>query len=286
MANTLVTTPIFNTGALDALSARAADFLTGAPFPHIVVDGLFNPEFLLEVERAYYPHGDKRWYRFADQSREVKLSLNEEDHMPLAVQQILRELNSAPFLKRLSALTGVEALIPDPYYYGGGMHQIERGGKLAIHADYDKHPLLKLDRRLNLLVYLNEDWEDEYGGHFELWDKSMQQCVKRVAPLFNRMVIFLTDDFSYHGHPDPLKCPAGRARKSLALYYYTCGRPDSELSAQAGHSTLFKERPDERFKEPRFQGLKQSLERLNYVLRRRAPRPLVRLWKRLRKRKE
>ena len=123
------------------------------------------------------------------------------------------------------------------------MHQIVRGGKLAVHADFNKHPVTKLDRRLNVLIYLNEDWQEEYGGHFELWDRSVKQCMKKVAPIFNRLMVFTTTDISFHGHPDPLNCPADRTRKSLALYYYTNGRPDIELSGR--HSTLWKSRPGE-----------------------------------------
>ena len=123
------------------------------------------------------------------------------------------------------------------------MHQIEPGGKLAVHADFNRHPRNGIDRRLNALLYLNPDWRDEYGGHLQLWDRNMTKCEARIAPLFNRMVVFSTTDFSYHGHPDELTCPVGVTRKSLALYYYTNGRPKEEVSGE--HSTLFRERPGE-----------------------------------------
>jgi hypothetical protein len=134
-------------------------------------------------------------------------------------------------------------LVADSYYEGGGMHQIERGGKLAIHADFNKQGGTQLDRRLNVLLYLNEDWKDDYGGHFEMWNATMERCVKKVAPVMNRLVIFGTTDVSYHGHPDPLACPPTMTRKSLALYYYTNGRPAEEISGY--HTTLFRARPGE-----------------------------------------
>ncbi|RMG84682.1 MAG: 2OG-Fe(II) oxygenase [Bacteroidetes bacterium] len=131
----------------------------------------------------------------------------------------------------LQNLTGIkETLIPDPYFEGGGFHQIKPGGFLKVHVDFHKHKLMGLDRRINVLVYLNEDWKEEYGGHFELWETDMSKCALKIAPLFNRMAIFSTTDYSWHGHPDPLTCPPDRSRKSLALYYYTNGRPDSEIS--------------------------------------------------------
>ncbi|NEN95926.1 MAG: 2OG-Fe(II) oxygenase, partial [Moorea sp. SIO3I7] len=133
-----------------------------------------------------------------------------------------------------------------PHFVGGGLHQIEKGGYLKIHADFNRHTKLRLDRRLNLLIYLNKDWQEDYGGHFEMWDTEMTQSQKKILPVFNRCVIFSTTDFSYHGHPEPLTCPEGRTRKSLALYYYSNGRPAEELSKSGDHSTLFKARPGEK----------------------------------------
>jgi hypothetical protein len=121
---------------------------------------------------------------------------------------------------------------------------------LKVHADFNRHTRLQLDRRLNLLCYLNRDWREEYGGHLELWDREMKACVKRILPVFNRCVVFSTTDFSYHGHPDPLNCPKGWSRKSLALYYYTNGRPLDERSGQ--HSTLFQLRPGETVEHRRY----------------------------------
>lgn len=153
-------------------------------------------------------------------------------------------LSSEPFLEFLQTLTGIkEPLISDPYFIGGGLHEIKKEGLLKIHADFNKHQKLGLDRRVNVLVYLNKDWKEEYGGHFELWDRTMENCVKRILPAFNTMAIFSTTDYSYHGHPDPLNCPDTMSRKSLALYYYSNGRPAEEvISGQEEHSTLFKER--------------------------------------------
>jgi Rps23 Pro-64 3,4-dihydroxylase Tpa1-like proline 4-hydroxylase len=153
-------------------------------------------------------------------------------------------LNSEPFLMFLQKLTGIEeTLMPDPYFVGGGFHEIKPGGYLKIHADFNRHNMTNLDRRINALVYLNEDWDESYGGHFELWDKDMTKCHKKVLPVFNTLAIFSTTDFSYHGHPDPLACPEGRSRKSLALYYYSNGRPQHEISDK-DHSTVFKARDE------------------------------------------
>ncbi len=234
---------VYNENALASLAHRATDFLTAQPFKHVVIDGLFNDTLLHQVAAAFYAADDPRWQRFENE-QEGKLAVsNSEQHLPPLIKLFVRELNAEPFLTALSLLTGINGLIPDPYLIGGGMHCIPRGGKLAIHADFNKHPFMHLDRRLNLLIYLNKDWRKSYGGHLELWDRTMQHCTQRILPIFNRSVLFLTDDFSFHGHPDPLPCPPDRMRKSIALYYYTNGRPSSELGAAPDHDTLFQDRP-------------------------------------------
>ena len=163
------------------------------------------------------------------------------EHATLApvVRAFLDAMNGYEMLQFLEALTGIEGLIPDPYFGGGGLHQIEPGGFLKIHADFNVHPKLKLDRRLNLLTYLNKDWRDEWGGHLELWNAPMTERRQRIAPLFNRTVVFSTTDTSFHGHPHPLTSPPGVTRKSVSLYYYTAGRPQEERSAP--HDTIFRE---------------------------------------------
>ena len=90
---------------------------------------------------------------------------------------------------------------------------------------------MKLDRRLNMLIYLNKNWSENNGGQLELWDRKMQKCVKNIIPIFNRMVVFSTTDFSYHGNPNKVKVESNLSRKSIALYYYSNGRPSSERTA-------------------------------------------------------
>jgi hypothetical protein len=214
-------------------------YTAGYPFPHIVLDGLFEPEVLDKVLEEF-PNGDPEdWERFNNKN-EKKWACRDENVFGDTTRKFIHTLNSAPFLRVLEKLTGIDNLIPDPALIGGGLHQILPGGMLRVHADFNVHPETKLDRRLNLLIYLNKDWKEKYGGHFELWNKSMTKSEVKILPLFNRMAMFSTTSDSYHGHPDPLTCPEDRSRKSIALYYYTNGRPEKER--QIGlehHSTLF-----------------------------------------------
>lgn len=126
---------------------------------------------------------------------------------------------------------------------GAGLHFTGAGGKLAIHADFNKHFKFKLDRRLNLLVYLNRGWTDENQGWLELWDRDMKSCVQRILPSFNRTVIFSTTDNSFHGQPEPIQGPPDLFRKSIALYYYSNGRPAEEVTSRDPSNTLRQQRP-------------------------------------------
>lgn len=212
-------------------------YLSADPFPHVVLDGLFDAADL-ETVLADFPRPEEtRWLEF-DSPTEKKLGFyHERSTISPRVRAFLDAMNGFEMLLFLEALTGIDGLIPDPYFGGGGIHQIETGGFLKVHADFNVHPKLKVDRRMNMLIYLNQDWREEWGGHLELWDPSATQCRKRIAPLFNRTVIFSTTDTSFHGHPHPLTSPPGVTRKSMSLYYYTAGRPEEERSAP--HDTIF-----------------------------------------------
>lgn len=221
----------------------SSDYSEAKPFPNIVLDDFFELNFLKSV-LAEFPNLDEADALRFKNRREVKLASRGEASFGPKTKELMHFLNSEPFLRFLQKLTGIqETLIGDPYFFGGGQHEIKSGGLLKIHADFNKHNTLGLDRRLNVLVYLNENWEESFGGHFEFWDKDMNACQKRILPLMNRVAIFSTTDFSFHGHPDALRCPDNMSRKSLALYYYSNGRPASEInSGLEDHSTLFKER--------------------------------------------
>lgn len=222
---------------------HATEYQTAHPFPNIYFRDFFNPEILENVLAEFPDLSNKDAIKF-DNPNEKKLGGKGEQPFGEETKRFMHFLNSQPFLEFLQQLTGIEELlIGDPYFVGGGLHEIKKGGLLKIHADFNKHPVLKLDRRINALVYLNKDWKEEYGGHFELWDKNMSKCEKKILPEFNTLAIFSTTSYSYHGHPNPLNCPDDRSRKSLALYYYSNGRPKDEIDENLKqHSTIFKAR--------------------------------------------
>jgi Rps23 Pro-64 3,4-dihydroxylase Tpa1-like proline 4-hydroxylase len=221
---------------------NAAAYRSNQPFPFIVFDD-FLPLAAAEAALRDFPEpAEIRWKEF-DAYREKKLAFDVVEKLPPGDRDLLYFLNSRPMLQFLETLTGIQGVIPDPYFEGGGLHQIVPGGKLSVHADFNLHPRLNLDRRINVLIYLNKDWKEEYGGHFELWDRQMTRAEQKILPVFNRCAIFSTTSWSYHGHPTPLSCPPDRTRKSVATYYYTNGRPEDEF--QEAHSTLFQTLPGE-----------------------------------------
>lgn len=218
-------------------------YQSASPFPHAVIEGVL-PDDVLAAVVDEFPTPTPRWRHF-DDPRQKKFGAGprEADDLGPVTRNVLAEFNSAAFVDFLQLLTSIrEPLIPDPHYRGGGLHQIPPGGYLDIHADFNRHPDFGLERRVNVLLYLNRDWRPEWGGDLELWDSTMTRAGQRIAPLFNRMVVFTITDRAFHGHPEPLRCPADQTRRSLAFYYYSNGRPEEEHSDP--HSTLFQDRPN------------------------------------------
>lgn len=218
-------------------------YAQASPFPHIALDGLFPDEALDRVLDEFPDPASPVWKEYQNY-HEGKLETQGEEHIGAFTSLLLYQFNSAPFLQFLEELTGITGLIPDPYFYGGGLHQIPRGGKLGIHADFSRHGRIPLERRVNVIIYLNHDWKEEYGGQLELWATDMSRCVEKILPIYNRTVVFSITDWAFHGHPEPLVCPEGTTRKSIALYYFTTGRPPGE-TRQEKRSTLFMQRPGE-----------------------------------------
>ena len=213
-----------------------ASYIHAEPFPHVVIDDLIDPGELRALLPAF---PDMSGRRFFDRHQErLKYQLAPGEVSDPGLRGLLEALNGREFIGFLETLTGIEGLSPDPDYLGGGLHETRCGGHLSIHADFNLHPRMRLERRLNLLIYLNDDWDPSWGGDLELWDREMTACRVKVAPVLGRAVIFNTDADSYHGHPEPLACPPDRARRSIATYYYSNPRAEG-----AERTTRFQIRP-------------------------------------------
>jgi Rps23 Pro-64 3,4-dihydroxylase Tpa1-like proline 4-hydroxylase len=219
-------------------AARHQEYISAQPFEHAVFDELV-PDAVLEAVLEDFPApGEDAWISYESEN-ERKLASTHETRIGEATVQLISELNSSTFINFLEQLTGITGLVPDPHLVGGGLHQIVPGGHLGVHVDFNRHPRTGLERRLNVLLYLNRDWEEEYGGALELWRADPRRCERQILPIGGRVVVFSTTARSYHGHPKPLACPEGMTRKSLALYYYSLAPEARNGHGSAAHNTLF-----------------------------------------------
>ncbi len=219
--------------------ALAERYQNADPFPYIAVKDFLPVDFLMGLLDGF-PDSTGKSYFDRDQER-LKFQYPPGDIPGRRLRNLVMELNSAPILAFLEEMTGIPALISDPYFAGGGCHETKAGGHLGVHADFNVHRGMQVERRLNLLVYLNHDWPESYGGDLELWDRQMTQCKAKVPPLIGSAVVFNTSLDSFHGQPDPLTCPPDRSRRSIATYYYTANADG--LTSLPDRTTVFKQRP-------------------------------------------
>jgi hypothetical protein len=205
----------------------------------VVIDDLLPEAWARAALEAFPP--PERMERYTWQEYERKIAMRPDvPGCPETIELVLNSFNSSKFIAFLEVMTGMRGLVGDPHFEGAGCHQTLSGGRLGIHVDFNFHKGLGLYRRLNLILFLNPEWRDEWGGHLELWDREMTRCVRRVAPVFNRGVLFETSSHSWHGHPDPMKLPSGVTRKSLALYFYSTQHGNQRIEH---HWTRHQERP-------------------------------------------
>jgi hypothetical protein len=217
----------------------AGRFRAAEPYPHLVVENLLRPEAIRTLEAEFPRRAGDTWTHYRHYNNNT-LGLTRFDALPPAAQAAVGELNSPRFCTLLSAITGFDGLLADEMLEGGGLHMTEAGGFLNLHADFTNHHYhARWQRRCNLIVFVNSDWQDEWGGALELWERDLSRCRVRVPVRSNLAVLFETARDTFHGYPDPLTCPAGATRKSLALYYYT------EEDRVEARSTNYRARPGE-----------------------------------------
>src|SRR6218665_1748323 len=216
-----------------------ADYQSKKPFRYVMFENFFLPDKAEQIYQSYPAIENGQWdgTTYLDQKNKFQKT---EFAANSIMDTVFKELNSPEFLSWLQDVTQVEdELLGDEELFGGGLHQSINGAFLNVHVDYNIHPKTKFHRRLNVLVYMNKDWQDEYEGHLELWDLSQgdSKLLGKYAPVFNRCVIFETNEVSFHGHPKPLRTPKDINRKSIATYYYTKTRPEHEIASD--HNTIY-----------------------------------------------
>lgn len=238
---------------MEALEAAVPHFAGAEPFDHVVIDDFFLPETAQALEAEFPSFESDIWHEYQN-AIEVKKTCNDWNLFPPLTYQVFDYLNSNEFIGRLSDLIGISPLLPDPGLNGGGWHTHARGGKLNTHLDYNLHPKLGMQRKLNIIVYMNSQWEPAWGGQLGLWaqdpdERQPGELVKSVDPLFNRAVLFDTTQNSWHGLPAPLECPEGQTRRSLAVYYLAPAPVEAEDRGKALFAPTEEQRHDEELRE-------------------------------------
>ena len=217
----------------------AKQYAGSKPLPHILIRGFLHADIANTIAEDFPSAQSQAWIQYKHPN-ERKLGLTRREVFPRALGEIVDELNSSKFVSWLSQLTGIPELVADPSLEGGGLHQSTRGGFLNLHTDFSHHHYHKSwKRRINLILYLNPGWQAGWGGDIEFWDAGMQRCLVKYPPMLNHALIFNTDERYFHGFPEPVKCPEGQSRKSLALYYYTVEKDVKH----APRSTYYRSRP-------------------------------------------
>jgi len=221
------------------------------PFDHWVIDNFFGTDIATQLAEDFYSYDDDRWLTKHSNELENKKLSTHWDWYPKSIYSTFFYLCSKEFISELEELTGIQGLIADFGLHAGGMHiHSSDSGRLNLHQDSELHPKLGLKRRLNIVIYLNQNWDTSWGGELELWssnpnDGTPDKKVSSVAPLFNRAVIFDTTQNSWHGVPNELKSPPGEHRKSIALFYYTANtEPDREYRLRARFYPTEKQKND------------------------------------------
>jgi hypothetical protein len=230
---------------LDALADRSrlapasadalhATFAAAEPFPHLVIDGLFDATLLDLVAEEFDLLDPAQWHRSYDGQHERTMRSRPASRLGHAAELYFATVHSGAFLAFLERVSGVPALITDPHLLNGGFHESRAGGRFRIHTDFNKHAHTRLDNELVLITYLNRGWDPAWGGALELWSARPRECARRIEPVFGRTVLMKRTPVSFHGHPTPLSLPPGRVRRSVACYYY--GRAEA---GAAVHPTAF-----------------------------------------------
>jgi len=215
-------TGVFDNSKYSKLAQENAEkFQNAKPFPHAVFDNFLDNNLAKELRKDFPDYNDDISWHVRDTENIKKRYQADDTKLPKSLRLMLREFNSKQFLLFLESLTGIEGLIPDPYFVNGGVHMSKSGDYLGVHADFNWNHMIQAHRRVNALIYLTESWQEDWKGALEMWEPNGVKPVKMAYPEFNRLIVFQTSGKSLHGHPVPLQTPEGEYRRVLNLYYYS-----------------------------------------------------------------
>ena len=233
-----MTQPFVRADAFANIGQLAREFAQARPFPHLVIDDFLLPEAADAIHdevRATASNVDAS----NDITQRQKVACTDWDRFGVATGRLIAWFNSARFIEPLERIAGIDGLFGDPWLEGGGIHVTSRGGFLKMHTDFNWNSKLRADRRINILYYLNRGWQQPWGGELAIARLGAEAEQKIIEPLFNRLVIFNTNDTTLHGHPHPLAFPDNYPRASIAMYYYSSGLPVPERIRKRATTTRY-----------------------------------------------
>ncbi len=233
--------PLIESSLFARASEIAVDFQAAQPFRHADIENFFDASLCRQLLADFPRFEDRHALNERGEVGGKAVRMDVRD-ISGAYRELDRYLQTPEFLGFVSAITGIPDLLYDPDYIGGGTHENRDGQSLDAHVDFNYHPRTRWHRRLNLIVYLNPQWEADWGGALELhsnpWKDAGEEIV-RIEPTFNRCVIFETTETSWHGFSQ-IRLPAevrDVSRKSFAIYLYTRERPVAETAPP--HATIY-----------------------------------------------
>ena len=192
-------------------------FLNASPFEHVVIDNFLDENYANELYELF-PETFDGWYKY-ENPIEFKFTYDNIDYLDEKMKNFFYYLSSDKLIEIFRKITNINDLTYDEYLHGAGLHCHPRYGKLNVHLDYEKHPFSGKERRVNVIFFLSKNWNNIWNGQNELWDKEAPKCVKKTDVVFNRAIIFKTNDVSWHGLSETILCPEKEYRKSVAFYY-------------------------------------------------------------------
>jgi hypothetical protein len=224
------------------------------PFEHIIINNFIEEQYYNELDGVLPKTPSNEWWKY-ENPIEVKYALDKFEHMDPMVQNIFNALSHKKLINKFESIFNIKNLEYDPHCHGAGLHMHPRYGRLNIHLDYEKHPITEKQRRLNVILYLNDQWDTEWNGDTQLWNNDMTECIVKSYPKKNTAIIFITTEQSWHGLPEVIKCPNDVYRRTLA-YYYVSNLENTTDSNKKGsdsngyrHKAIFVKRPDDPYDE-------------------------------------
>ena len=188
------------------------------PFDHIILNDFIEKNYYSKLLEILPKKPTDEWWKY-ENPIEFKYALDNFEVMDPAVKNIFYALSHPTIIDKLKIIFNIPNLEYDPHCHGGGLHIHSRYGRLNMHLDYEKHPITNKQRRLNIILYLNDDWQQEWKGDTQLWNKDMTECVVQSYPKTNTALVFVTTEQSWHGVPEIIQCPENMFRRTLAFYY-------------------------------------------------------------------